>query len=42
MTVENISWSIYTKVLDWAGIKLMTPGSAMGLITDCTTGPVTP
>ena len=29
MTVEMISWSISTKVLDWAGIELMTPGSTV-------------
>ena len=28
MTVEIISWSISTKVWDWAGIKLAAPGSA--------------
>ena len=31
MTVEIISWSISTKVLDRAGIKLATPGSAVRL-----------
>ena len=45
MTVEVISWSISTKVWDWAGIKLATPGSAVRLasvarhITDCATRP---
>ena len=38
MTVDNISWSISMKVLDWAGIELMTPGSAMGH-TDCAIEP---
>ena len=28
MAVEIISWSISAKVLDWARIKLATPGSA--------------
>ena len=43
--VENISWSISTKVWDQAGIKLATPGSAVRLasvarhITDCATRP---
>ena len=29
MTVEIISWSISTKVCDWAGIELATPGTAV-------------
>ena len=37
MTVEIIS--ISTKVWDQAGIELATPGSAVGLATDCATGP---
>ena len=43
MTVEIISWSIFTKVWDRAGIKLTTPGSAVRLasvaryVTDCST-----
>ena len=32
MTVENISRSILTKVCEWAGIELVTPGSAVGLV----------
>ena len=28
MTVEIISWSFSSKVWDWAGIKLVTPGSS--------------
>ena len=45
MTVEIISWSISTKVWDWAGIELATPGSAVRLasvarpVTDCATWP---
>ena len=45
MTVEIISWSISTKVWDWAGIELATPGSAVRLasvarhVTDCATRP---
>ena len=31
MTIEIISWSISTKVWDRAGIKLVTPGSAVRL-----------
>ena len=38
MTEEIISWSISTKVWDQAGIELTTPGSAVGLATDCATG----
>ena len=38
MTVEIISLSITTKVWDWAGIKFITPGSAVGL-TNCATRP---
>ena len=38
-TVQNISWSIYIKVWDWAGIKLTTPGSAIRLVTDVVQGP---
>ena len=30
MTVEIISCSISTKVWDWAGVELATPGSAVG------------
>ena len=39
MTLENISWSISTKVWDQAWFKLATPGSTMGLATDCATRP---
>ena len=45
MPIEIISWSISTKVWDWAGIKLATPGSAVRLssvarhVTDCATRP---
>ena len=45
MTVENISWSISTKVWDQAGIELTTPGSAVRFasvarhVTDCATRP---
>ena len=39
MIVENILQSISTKVWGSAGIKLITPGSAIGLATDCVTGP---
>ena len=45
MTVEIISRSISTKVWDWAGIKLTTPGSAVRHasvarhITDCAKWP---
>ena len=45
MTVEIISWSIFTKVWDRAGIELTTPGSAVSFasvtrhITDCATRP---
>ena len=39
MIIEIISRSSLTKVLDRAGIKLVTPGSAVRLTTDCTTGP---
>ena len=39
MAVEIISWSISMKVWDWAGIKITTPGSAVGLATDCSMGP---
>ena len=35
MTVEIISRLISTKVWDQARIKLVSPGSAVGLITDC-------
>ena len=38
MNVEIISCSISMKVWDWARIKLVTPGSAVGLATDCATG----
>ena len=38
MTVEIISSSISTKVWDWAQIKLTTPGSSIGLATDCAMG----
>ena len=38
MTVENISWSNSTKVLDQARIKLMASGSTIRLATDCPTG----
>ena len=34
MAVEIISCSVSTKVWDWAGIELATPGSAVGRITD--------
>ena len=33
MTEEIISWSISTKVWDWAGIELVTPGSTGSLLT---------
>ena len=39
MTVEIISWSIPTKVCDLAKNKLMIPGSAVELATDCATRP---
>ena len=45
MTVEIISWSISTKVWDWAGIKLATPGfavrraSVVRHVTDCAMQP---
>ena len=45
MTIENISLSISTKALDWAGIEHATPGSAVRLasvarhVTDCAKGP---
>ena len=39
MTVEIISCSISTKVWDLAMIKLATPGSAVGHITDCSKRP---
>ena len=45
MTVEIISWSISTKVWDWAGIELPTPGSAVSFpsvtrhVTICATRP---
>ena len=32
--------SISTKVSDQAGIELATPGSAVGLATNCNTGPI--
>ena len=38
MPVENISQSISTKVWDQTGIKLMTPGSVIGLDTNYATG----
>ena len=38
-TIEIISLSISTKVWHWAGIELATPRSAVGLATDCATGP---
>ena len=47
MTVDFISKSISTKVLDQAGIKFPTPGSAVRLasvarhVTDCATRSVT-
>ena len=41
MTVETISWPISRKVSDQAGVKLPTPGSAVGLTTDWTSGPST-
>ena len=37
MAVEIISWSISTKVRDWAGIALATPGSAVRHVTVCAT-----
>ena len=46
MTVEIISRPISMKVLDWAAIKLGTPGSAVRHasvarhVTDCLRGPV--
>ena len=39
MALEIISWSISSKVWDWAVIKLMTPGSAVRHITDCAMRP---
>ena len=39
MIVEIISRSISTKVWDLVRIKLMIPGSALGLATDCAMGP---
>ena len=39
MTEEIISQSISTKVWNWARIELSTPGSAVRLVTNCTTGP---
>ena len=39
MTVEIISRSISMKVWNGAGIKLATPGSAVGLATDCAMEP---
>ena len=39
MNVENISWSISTKVWERTGIKLTTPGSAITLATDCASWP---
>ena len=39
MTVETISRSISTEIWDQAGVELVIPGSAVGLTTDCTTGP---
>ena len=39
MTIEIISCSISTKVWDWAGIELTTPGSTVGLATDCADDP---
>ena len=41
MTVEIISLSISRKVWNRAEIEIMTPGSAVGLTTDCATGPRT-
>ena len=38
MTIEIISQSVSMKVWDRAVIKLATPGSAVGLATDCATG----
>ena len=40
MTEEIISLSISTKVWDWAGIQLVTPGSVVGLATNWDMGPV--
>ena len=39
MTVEITPWSISMKVWDLAGIKLMTPGSAIRLTIHCSTWP---
>ena len=45
MTVEIISWLISTKVWDWTGVELATPGSAVRHasvarhVTDCSTRP---
>ena len=36
---NNRRYSIFTKVWDQAGIEIATPGSAVGLATDCATGP---
>ena len=40
MTVEIISWTISKNVWDQAMIELATPGSTIGLTTDCAMGPV--
>ena len=45
MAVEIISWSIFTKVWDWAEMELATPGSAVRHlsavrhVTDCVKQP---
>ena len=39
MNIETISRSIAMKVWDRAGIELATPGSAVGLTTDCAKAP---
>ena len=39
MTVEMISWSISTRVMDQGGIKLEDPGSAVRHVTDWAISP---
>ena len=39
MNIEIISCSMSWKVWDRARVKLTTPGFAVGLGTDCSTGP---
>ena len=40
MIVEIIFMINHQKVWDWIGIEIATPGSAVGLATDCPMGPV--